>query len=201
MKNNKETLKTYERIAQTYATLNADNETIRSHRERFNTYLNEGVVYDLGCGTGRDVYAFTQMGYKAFGFDGSEAMLAMAKQTYPHMYFEQLDMLESDWGLTTKADGIWSCASLLHFEVDDFKNVFSKIITQLKDDGVFYCSLKIKPSVSSDTVDGRFFQYYSKQWLDNFIESFTVLDVLHYEENSRGNDTFASYFIKKNSQS
>lgn len=198
MNHNKKTLETYKKIAKQYAKTNEKNDVVQFQREKFASFLQEGrMIYDFGCGTGRDVYAFNRMGYKAIGFDASEEMLSAAKEKYPNESFLRLNMLEKDWEIAEKPDAIWACASLLHFEKEDFINVFKKLMRLLKSDGYFYFSVKIKPTVSTEVVEGRFFQYYTKEWLDEFIQTFNELEILYYEENKRGSDCFSSYFLKK----
>lgn len=197
MNNNSKTLRTYEKISKEYAEINAVNDAVQLQRELFDSYLKKGTIYDFGCGTGRDVHAFSQMGYEAIGFDGSEAMLSVAKKMYPGHPFRQLDMLEPNWGIEDKPDGIWACASLLHFENDGFIRVFNRLAELLKNGGIMYFSVKVKSILSTEFIDGRFFQYYTREWLDDFIKTFRELDILRYEENENRSDCFSSYFLKK----
>lgn len=197
MSKNKKTLKTYETIAGEYAKINAFNETVQLQRELFHSFLKEGLIYDFGCGTGRDVAAFNEMGYETKGFDASHAMLKIAKSTFPNLYFEKFDMLSDECSIKEQPDGIWSCASLLHFDKKDFEIVFIKLVNLLKVNGFFYFSVKIRSEIKDEFVNGRFFQYYTKEFLDEFISKNNNLEVLHYEENQSKTDCFGSYFLRK----
>lgn len=197
MNKNKETLKTYEKIAKQYSELNASNETITQHQILFHSLLKKGIIYDFGCGTGRDVKYFSEIGYQVKGFDASESMLDIAKKNFPNNHFQKLDMLTKEWDIAERPNGIWACASLLHFNEKDFKEVFNKLVNLLNHNGILYFSLKLKSELSNEFVDGRFFQYYTKELLDNFISEFNELSLIHYEENKSKNDTFGSYFLKK----
>lgn len=50
-----------------------------------------GSVLDVGCGYGRDVNTFLELGYNAFGIDDSRAMVEMAKKNYGD-HFQQLSL-------------------------------------------------------------------------------------------------------------
>lgn len=197
MNKNKLTLSTYNEISETYGEKNRLNDTVQMQQYQFAKYLQEGAIYDFGCGTGRDVNAFTQMGFETVGFDGSQAMLDTANRLYPGNRFHHFDMLTPEWDFATRPNGIWACASLLHFERNDFVSVFAQLVDLLDDNGLFYLSLKTRENLSSEITGGRFFQYYPKEWLDRFIDSYPELEILHCEQSDRNEDSFVSYYLRK----
>jgi 2-polyprenyl-3-methyl-5-hydroxy-6-metoxy-1,4-benzoquinol methylase len=68
-------------------------------------------ILDAGCGSGRDLKAFSERGYQVVGLDASELMVRLARehsdQQVHHLAFQEVTYKE-------EFDGIWACASLLH---------------------------------------------------------------------------------------
>ena len=123
------------------STIEADISELRS---RFTRYLNQDdYILDLGCGSGRDTKAFIDYGFRVDAIDGSEELCKKASEytgiRVEHQCFQ--DITEED-----KYDGVWACASLLHVEYDKLSDVFIKINTALKSNGVFYMSFKLGDS-------------------------------------------------------
>src|SRR5688500_13730410 len=68
-------------------------------------------VLDVGCGPGRDVQAFRELGFDAMGIDGSQGMVELARTITPGARFEHIAFHEI--AFDNEFDGIWACASLL----------------------------------------------------------------------------------------
>jgi SAM-dependent methyltransferase len=52
-----------------------------------------GPVADVGCGPGRVTILLSRLGLDAFGIDLSPGMLALARQAYPQLRFDEGSML------------------------------------------------------------------------------------------------------------
>lgn len=132
------------------STIEAD---VSDLRYRFLAYhSSDAHILDLGCGSGRDVKAFLDMGYKVDALDGSEELCKKASE-YTGIQvkcsdYESLDAVD-------KYDGVWACASLLHVRYDALSSVFKKIRTALKTGGILYMSFKIGDR--DELRDGRYF--------------------------------------------
>lgn len=195
MKKNERTLQTYNGIAREYAALNNGNETMKHYHIVFDTLLKDGdTIYDVGCGTGRDVAVFTKWGYNVIGMDASEGMLQVAREMYPNCRFEHRNIL-TDTESLEEVNGIWACASLLHFTEQEFREVFQTLAKKLKEGGIFYLSLKLKDKMYGEEIDGRYFQYFTEEYLLERFEKEGLL-LLHSEQNQRGQDVFGSYFLQ-----
>lgn len=110
------TIDYYNRNAAEYYrnTVGADFEELR---RTFVDYLPEHArIIDVGCGSGRDVKAFLDMGYQAIGLDASEEM---AREAGEHLGIEVITCDMAEWIAEDPFDGIWCCASLLHLHEDD----------------------------------------------------------------------------------
>lgn len=117
-----------------------------------------GKILDLGCGSGRDSFAFLRKGYQVEAVDGSSELCRLASefigQPVRCMDFEELDYEE-------EFDGVWACASLLHVEKSRIPSVLMKIHHALKPGGVLYFSFK---RGTSERIAGeRFFNDYTEE--------------------------------------
>jgi len=96
-------------------------------------------ILDAGCGSGRDVKAFSEMGFAVEAFDASAELVALARQLsgkpVAQMRFQDVDVVE-------RYDGIWCCASLLHVSEAELPGVMTKLAIALKPGGVGYLSFK-----------------------------------------------------------
>ncbi len=95
-------------------------------------------ILDFGCGPGRDLKTFKQMGHQAIGLDGSIKFVEMAKK------FSQCEVWHQDF-LNLKLpkkkfDGIFANASIFHIPSQCLNDVLSHIYNSLKYEGVFFCS-------------------------------------------------------------
>lgn len=133
------TIDYYNRIADSYywTTVGIDMSKLRN---AFAAYLpSESRVIDLGCGSGRDVMAFCDMGHDASGLDASKELVELAK--------ERLEVKASvgdmvTWRASEPYDGIWCCASLIHLNEEEKKRFFGNLQYNLKPGGVIYISVK-----------------------------------------------------------
>ena len=133
------TIDYYNRIADSYywTTVGIDMSKLRN---AFAAYLPaEARVMDLGCGSGRDVMAFGDMGHEASGLDASKELVELAK--------ERLEVKASvgdmvTWRASEPYDGIWCCASLIHLNEEEKKRFFGNLQYNLKPGGVIYISVK-----------------------------------------------------------
>lgn len=109
-------------------------------RGMFASRLPEGArVLDLGCGSGRDSKAFTDMGFDVVPVDGSEGMCRVASELLGvpvrRLLFSDLDYKEG-------FDGVWACASLLHVHPEELPDVMDKAHRALRPGGVLFVSFK-----------------------------------------------------------
>jgi len=122
-------------------------------------------ILDAGCGSGRDVKAFTDIGFAVDAFDASAELVALARQwsgkPVAQMRFQDVDVLE-------KYDGIWCCASLLHVCEAELPDVMTKLAIALKPGGVWY--LSFKHGRGEREKDGRRFTDMDEGGLQKLIE-------------------------------
>ena len=95
-------------------------------------------ILDFGCGPGRDLMAFTQLGHRATGLEGSPQLAAMARTNSGcevlQQNFLQLDLPASHF------DGIFANASLFHVPSQALAQVLRELCAALKPNGVLFSS-------------------------------------------------------------
>ena len=109
-------------------------------RDRFVRYVPcGGRILDAGCGSGRDSKAFIQSGYSVVAIDASKELCSMASELLGQ---EVWQMRFDEMSFEEEFDGVWACASLLHVDHGEMKDVIEKIRKSLVAEGVFYASFK-----------------------------------------------------------
>lgn len=95
-------------------------------------------ILDLGCGPGRDLITFRDLGHEAIGLDGAEEFVEMARRNSGcevwHQNFLQLDLPSK------RFDGIFANASLFHCPSQEFPNVLRKLEQALATEGILFTS-------------------------------------------------------------
>ena len=137
----------------------------------FTGYLPPGArILDAGCGSGRDVKAFSEMGFDVEAFDASAELVALARQwsgkPVAQMRFQDVDAVE-------RYDGIWCCASLLHVSEAELPGVITKLAIALKPGGVGYLSFKY--GRGEREKDGRRFTDMDVAGLQKLIDGVNTL--------------------------
>ena len=127
-------------------------------RERFLSKLQpDAHILDAGCGSGRDMLAFTMRGFQVTGFDSSPQMAAYAS-SYSGRICEVLRF--QDMQFQNEFDGIWSCAALLHVPKHEMEDVMNRLVNSLKPNGVAYFSF-IEGEGERVSSDGRRYNSYT----------------------------------------
>ena len=75
------TIAEYDRIAEDFRRGTADHNVSQNIAALLEEIEGEPphVILDLGCGPGRDLRRFTELGHEAVGLDGSRKLAAMAR--------------------------------------------------------------------------------------------------------------------------
>ena len=122
-------------------------------------------ILDAGCGSGRDVKAFSQMGFTVEAFDASAELVMMARQFSGKAVelgrFQDITEVE-------RYDGIWCCASLLHVPEAELPGVMALLARALKPGGIWYLSFKY--GSGEREKDGRRFTDMNEARLWNIVD-------------------------------
>jgi SAM-dependent methyltransferase len=96
------------------------------------------TLLDLGCGPGRDLKTFRELGHRAIGLDGSSEFVAMAAGYSGcevwHQDFLHLDLAPDFF------DGVFANASLFHVPSAALPGVLAALYASLKPGGVLFSS-------------------------------------------------------------
>jgi len=135
--------KVYNIIANQY-TKNKEGFYPKECLEEFFMYLNpRSQILDLGCGPGQFSKIFSEAKHCVTCLDFSEEMLKIATKEVPNASFVLGDIRELGNIFYSKSfDGVWACSSLLHMSKKEIPQVFNHVHEVLKDNGVFYVSVK-----------------------------------------------------------
>ena len=147
----KGTINYYNRNADWYywTTVGVDMDVLR---KKFASYLpGEARVIDMGCGSGRDVMAFSDMGHDAAGLDGAKELLKLAEE---RLGIKTVVADMSEYIAASPYDGIWCCASLIHLNDEEKARFFRNLDRNLKPGGALFISVKegIETGRDSDGV-------------------------------------------------
>jgi SAM-dependent methyltransferase len=95
-------------------------------------------ILDLGCGPGRDLGAFVELGHAPVGLDGSLRFCAMARA------YSGCEVLHQDFlGMSLPQesfDGVFANASLFHVPTQDLPRVLRQLWATLVPGGVLFAS-------------------------------------------------------------
>lgn len=152
--------------------------------------INDGIVLDLGCGTGTLTELMARKGYDMIGIDSSEDMLAEAIEKKP----ENLDILYLNQDFTcfelygTVRAVVSTCDSLNYLtDPEDLVDTFKLINNYLDPDGVFIFDMNAPEKYSNVLSDN----VYAENREDaSFIWENT------YDEESRINEYALTLYIE-----
>jgi SAM-dependent methyltransferase len=95
-------------------------------------------ILDLGCGPGRDLRTFRDLGHEAVGLDGAARFVDMARN------HTGCEVLHQDFlALALPAahfDGVFANASLFHVPAQELPRVLRELGVTLRPRGVLFCS-------------------------------------------------------------
>ena len=154
------------------ATLHVDMESLY---QPFLAELPDSArILDVGCGAGRDTLAFKMKGYEVDAIDYSEELVKKAIEITGIQI-----QLKSFYAIDEHEvyDGVWACASLLHCERSQLKDVIGKLVTSLKPNGVLYMSFKYGDS--DREKDGRQFTDLDDAQAEVLLGKFDNVQQIH----------------------
>lgn len=95
-------------------------------------------ILDFGCGPGRDLKVFSDLGHEAVGLEGAERFVELARQ-YSGCEVWQQDFLRLQLP-AEYFDGIFANAALFHVPSQELPRVLKELWLTLKTNGVLFSS-------------------------------------------------------------
>jgi SAM-dependent methyltransferase len=134
------------------------------------------AILDLGCGPGRDLKAFRDLGHAPVGLDGTKRFVEMARRAGHEVWEQNLLALNLPAG---RFDGIFANAVLFHVPSQELPRVLSELHAALKPRGVLFSS---NPRGGNDEGwnHGRYGAYYDYPTWREFLLSAGFVELTHY---------------------
>lgn len=132
-----------------------------------------GLILDAGCGSGRDSRHFALKGFQVEAIDASPKMVAAAGQ-YPGVQAKVQRF--QDMTTANHYDGIWACASLVHFPLEEIPSVLQRLINALKPDGILFASFKHGTGQLHDS--GRTYTLVNEESLSGILADLPTTKVI-----------------------
>lgn len=134
-------------------------------------------ILDFGCGPGRDLRAFKDLGHEAIGLDGAERFVELARRHSGCDVWLQ-DFLQLQ--LPAECfDGIFANAALFHVPSEELPRVLKQLHAALKPGGVLFSS-----NPRGDNEEGwsgeRYGAYYNYASWSEFVTAAGFSEITHY---------------------
>jgi SAM-dependent methyltransferase len=135
------------------------------------------TLLDFGCGPGRDLKAFTELGHTAVGLDGAARFVAMAR-AYSGCEVWQQDFLALDLP-ESRFDGVFANAALFHVPSRELPRVLRELRASLKPEGVLFAS-NPRGRNEEGWSRGRYGAYYDLDTWRGILTAAGFLELDHY---------------------
>ncbi len=102
--------------------------------------IRQGLVVDLGCGSGLSAQEFVKAHYRVFGIDISESLIDIARRRVPNAEFQVGSLFQSDIPPCSAVTSIGECLNYLFDPGNDSQTLvglFRRIHSALTPGGVF----------------------------------------------------------------
>ena len=135
------------------------------------------TILDFGCGPGRDLKVFCELGHIAVGLDGTARFVDMARAHSSCEVWQQdfckLDLPDKHF------DGIFANASLFHVPSQELPRVLLELYATLKTGGVLFSS---NPHGHNEEgwSGGRYGAYYDLQTWQRHMSDAGFVELTHY---------------------
>lgn len=135
------------------------------------------TILDFGCGPGRDLKTFSELGHAAVGLDGARQFVEMAR-AYSGCEVWQQDFLRLDLP-GGRFDGIFANASLFHVASQELPRVLRDLHATLKPGGVLFTS---NPHGRNDEGwnRGRYGAYHDPGSWRSLVSDAGYTELAHY---------------------
>lgn len=135
------------------------------------------VVFEIGCGSGRDAAEICKYTKNYLGIDISEKFVEIARKEAPEGLFKVADV--ENYTFPQELDIIFAFASLLHVPKESLRKVLKQGYEALNTGGVIRISLKYSDTYQEVTKEDEFgirtYFFYSQTDMRELLEKFTII--------------------------
>jgi SAM-dependent methyltransferase len=134
------------------------------------------TILDFGCGPGRDLKKFAELGHAAIGLDGSSKFAAIASALEFEVWeqnFLQLNLPDE------RFDGIFANASLFHIPCQELPRVLKELKATLKPSGVLFSS-NPRGSNQEGWSDDRYGAFHDLEAWRRYATGAGFTELAHY---------------------
>lgn len=135
------------------------------------------TILDFGCGPGRDLKTFADLGHVAIGLEGVAQFAAMARQ-YSRCEVWQQDFLALDLP-DHHFDGVFANATLFHVPSQELDRVLRALHATLKPGGVLFCSNPHGPNREGWSGE-RYGAYHDLETWQGYMTAVGFAEITHY---------------------
>jgi SAM-dependent methyltransferase len=134
-------------------------------------------ILDFGCGPGRDLKAFSELGHVTVGLEGAAELAAKAR-AYSGCEVWQQDFLRLDLP-ERYFDGVFANAALFHVPSQELPRVLRELHAALKPRGVLFCS-NPRGSNEEGWAGGRYGVYLDLETWRRHANDAGFVELTHY---------------------
>lgn len=135
------------------------------------------AILDLGCGPGRDLKAFAELGHHATGVEGAWRFAAMARAHSGCEVWQQ-DLLKLDLP-ERHFDGVFANAVLFHVPSQELARVLRELHATLKPRGVLFAS-NPRGRNEEGWNRGRYGAYHDLETWRGYMAAAGFVEITHY---------------------
>jgi len=134
------------------------------------------AILDLGCGPGRDLKAFTDLGHAPIGLDGSARFVEMARSAGHEVWQQNLLELKLP---RDRFDGVFANAVLFHVPSQELPRVLFELRATLRPGCVLFSS---NPHGHNEEGwnHGRYGVYYDLETWRGFLSEAGFVELANY---------------------
>jgi SAM-dependent methyltransferase len=135
------------------------------------------TILDLGCGPGRDLKTFAELGHRATGLEGSARFAGMAR-AYSGCEVWKQDFLRLDLP-AREFDGVFANAALFHVPSQELGRVLRELNATLKPRGVLFAS-NPRGRNEEGWNRGRYGAYHDLEAWRRYMSAAGFAELAHY---------------------
>ena len=135
------------------------------------------AILDFGCGPGRDLKTFADLGHRPVGLEGTARFAELARAHSGCEVWEQ-DFLHLSLP-EARFDGIFANASLFHVPSQELPRVLSELYATLKPGGVLFSSNPHGRNLEGWN-QGRYGAYHDLETWRGFVTGAGFVELAHY---------------------